>query len=68
MTTETAKQIQSLKKSLVLMSRIAGNIQTEDYEDLDAMHRAISDASTELFELELSLTEATDQDSELLAA
>jgi hypothetical protein len=58
--TATEQKIEALKKSLNLMTRIAGNIQSDDYEDLDALNRAISDASCELFELELSLQPATD--------
>ncbi|MDQ1591615.1 MAG: hypothetical protein QOG71_2242 [Pyrinomonadaceae bacterium] len=50
-----AKQIEALKQSLNLMTRIAANIQTEDYEDLDALNRAIRDMDSELFDLELSL-------------
>lgn len=51
----TTEQIEALKKSLTLMTRISGNIQTDDYEDLDAMNRTIHDMGEQLFELELSL-------------
>ncbi len=64
--TTTAKQIEALKKTLSLMSRIARNIMTDDYEEIDALNRAICDAECELLELELSLLPATDD--ELLAA
>jgi len=62
----TAKQIESLKKSLTLMTRIAGDIQSEDHESLDALHRTIRDMDAQLFELELSLQPATED--ELIAA
>jgi len=58
--TTTEQKINALKKSLNLMSRIAGNIQSEDFEELDALHRTIRDAKADLFELELELQPETD--------
>jgi hypothetical protein len=58
MTTE--QKIAALKKTLNLISRIARDIQTDDYEAQDALMRASRDASIDLFELELSLQPATD--------
>ncbi len=57
-----APQIAALKRTLNLLSRIAANIITTDYEDLDALHRAIGDARGELDELELELQPGTDED------
>jgi Fe-S cluster assembly iron-binding protein IscA len=53
--TATEQKIEALKKTLNLMARIAGDIQSDDYEALDALRRALRDAGCELFELELSL-------------
>ncbi len=53
--TTTEQSIASLKKTLTLMSRISRNIMTDDFEEIEYLNRAISDASTQLFELELSL-------------
>jgi hypothetical protein len=44
----TAKQIENLKKSLNLVTHIAGDIQSDDYESLDAMHRTIRDMDAHL--------------------
>ena len=68
MTKTTAATIENLKRDLLLMSRIAGNIITDDHEEIDALNRTIRDAGAELFELELSLAPETDEDGELLAA
>lgn len=59
--TTTEQKIESLKKTINLMSGIARNIMTDDLEEIDALNRAISDASSDLFELELSLQPATDE-------
>jgi hypothetical protein len=67
MTKTTAAMIANLKRDLVLMSRIADNISTSDFEEIDALHRTIRDASGELFELELSFKAETDEDGELVA-
>ncbi len=64
--TTTEQKIESLKKSLNLMSRIAGDIQSNDYEGLDCLHRTIRDAQADLFELELEMQPSTEDD--LLAA
>ena len=64
MTTE--QTIASLKKSLTLMTRIAGNIMSDDYEDLDALNRTIRDMSEQLFELELLLQ--PEREDDLIAA
>jgi hypothetical protein len=48
------------------MTRISRNIMTDDYEELDAMHRVIRDMQTDLFELELSLMPGLE--NELIAA
>ncbi len=58
--TTTAKQIEALKKTHSLMSRIARNIMTDDFEEIDALNRAICDAECELLELELLLQPTTD--------
>lgn len=63
--TTTEHKIASLKKSLNLMSRIAGNIMTDDFEEIDALKRVICDAECELFELELELQPEAE---ELIAA
>lgn len=57
----TAKQIANLKRSINLISRIARDIQTDDYEAQDALMRAARDVESDLFELELSLQPATDE-------
>jgi len=62
----TEQKIESLKRMINLISRIACDIQTEDYEAQDALARAARDASSDLFELELSLQPATD--GEMVAA
>jgi len=62
--TAAAPQIAALKRTLNLLSRIAANIITTDYEDLDALHRAIRDARGELDELELELQPGTDEEGE----
>ena len=64
--TTTEQKIESLKKTINLMSRIMDNMQTGDYEAQDAMRRCIRDAKADLFELELELQPATDED--LIAA
>lgn len=66
--TKTTAIIANLKRDLAFMSRIADNINTTDFEEIDALHRTIRDASSELFELELSFEAETDEDDELLAA
>lgn len=66
--TTAANKIESIKRSLNLMSRIARDIQTKDYESLDALNRTIRDLADDLDELEL-LTDGTDStEDELLAA
>jgi hypothetical protein len=59
--TTTEQKIESLKKTINLMSRIMDNMHTDDYESADAMARAICDAKSDLFELVLSLQPATDE-------
>ncbi|HEY9401760.1 MAG TPA: hypothetical protein VIQ24_03635 [Pyrinomonadaceae bacterium] len=56
----TEQKIETLKRTINLISRIARDIQTDDYESIDALMRASRDASSDLFELELSLQPATD--------
>lgn len=55
MTTAAGKKIEALKKTINLISCIAGNIQTEDLEEMDRLYRAISDAKCDLNELELEM-------------
>jgi hypothetical protein len=62
----TEQKIEAMKKTIKLMRRITGNIITDDHEEIDAMYRAIRDQECDLFELELSLQPATDED--LIAA
>ena len=62
--TATAAKLESLKKTINLMSRIMDNMTGDDYEAQDAMSRAIRDASSDLFKLELSLW----PEGELIAA
>lgn len=61
--TTTAAKLESLKKTINLMSRIADNMTGDDYESQDAMRRAIRDAQADVFELELAM-----EPGELLAA
>jgi Tfp pilus assembly protein PilX len=61
--TAAASQIAALKRTLNLLSRIAANLITTDYEDLDALHRALRDAHADLAELELELQPGTDEDA-----
>lgn len=58
--TTTEQKIAALKKTINLIIRIAHDIQPDDYEAQDALMRASRDASSDLFELELSLQPATD--------
>ncbi|MDQ1591710.1 MAG: hypothetical protein QOG71_2337 [Pyrinomonadaceae bacterium] len=55
--TATEKKLEALKRTINLISRIARDIQTEDYESIDALIRAASDADAHLFELRLELSE-----------
>ncbi|MDQ1593254.1 MAG: hypothetical protein QOG71_3881 [Pyrinomonadaceae bacterium] len=55
--TATEKKLEALKRTINLISRIARDIQTDDYESLDALMRAASDADADLFELRLELSE-----------
>jgi hypothetical protein len=59
--TTTEQKIESLNKTLNLMSRIMDNMSEDDYEAQDALRRCIRDAKSDLFELELSLQPATDE-------
>ena len=63
LSTAAAPQIAALKRTLRLLSRIAANIITTDYEELDALHRALRDAHADLAELELELQPGTDEDA-----
>jgi hypothetical protein len=67
MTATTAK-LESLKKTINLMSRIMDDMSGNDYEAEDNMRRAIRDAKADVLELELELAPATDEDDELVAA
>jgi hypothetical protein len=58
--TTTEQKLEALKKTINLISHIAHDIQTDDYESIDALMRASRDASSDLFELELSLQPAID--------
>jgi len=68
MTTAAAQKIESIKRTLRTMNRIAANIITEDYEDLDALNRAIRDLESDLAELELLTDGTVSTEDELLAA
>ena len=68
MTTAAAQKIESIKRTLRTMNRIAANIITEDYEDLDALNRAIRDMESDLAELELLTDGTVSTEDELLAA
>ncbi len=68
MTTAAAQKIESIKRTLRTMNRIALNIITEDYEDLDALNRAIRDLESDLAELELLTDGTVSTEDELLAA
>ena len=59
MTTATAK-LEHMKRTIKLLSRIAGNIITDDHEEIDHLNRAICDLDSEAFELELLIQPATD--------
>ncbi|MCA1566210.1 MAG: hypothetical protein LC803_11345 [Acidobacteria bacterium] len=52
--------------TLALLTRIAGDIQSDGHESLDALNRTIRDMDAQLFELELSLQTMTE--GELIAA
>jgi hypothetical protein len=67
MTTATAK-LESLKRTITLMSRILDNMTGDDYEEQDAMRRAIRDAEADVFELELELNGAAVEVLETLYA
>jgi hypothetical protein len=64
LSTAAAPQIAALKRTLNLLSRIADNIISTDYEELDRLHRALRDARGELDELELELQPGTDEEGE----
>jgi hypothetical protein len=69
MNTKTpAAKIESLKKTLNSLSRIASDIQSEDYEALDALSRTIADAKADLHELDLALDGVASTEDDLLAA
>jgi hypothetical protein len=66
--TTAAQKIESIKRTLRTMNRIASNIITEDYEDLDALNRAIRDLESDLVELELLTDGTASTEDELIAA
>jgi aconitase B len=66
--TTAAQKIESIKRTLRTMNRIAANIITEDYEDLDTLNRAIRDLESDLAELELLTDGTASTEDELIAA
>lgn len=67
MTTNT--KLEKIKKTVSLINRIAGNIITDDHEEMDNLHRALRDLDSDVFELELDLQPTTGEDeADLLAA
>ena len=66
--TTVAQKIEAIKRTLRTMTRIANDLQTEDYEALDAMHRTIRDLAADLDELELLTDGQPSTEDELLAA
>ena len=58
--TTAEQKIEAIKRSIRNLRRIERDIQTEDYEALDALSRTLSDLDSDLFDLELSLQHATD--------
>jgi hypothetical protein len=68
MTAPNAK-LEKIKKTISLINRIAGNVITDDHEEMDNLNRALRDLDSHVFELELDLQSATDEDeADLLAA
>ena len=66
--TIAAQKIESIKRTLRTMNRIASNIITTDYEDLDALNRAIRDLESDLAELELLTDGTASTEEDLIAA
>ena len=60
------KQFEAFKKDINFLSRVLGDIQTEDYEAVDAMCRTLAIMDARLFEIELEAQPSTED--ELIAA
>ena len=52
--------IDKIKRSIATLNKIHANIQTDDYETLDALARTIRNLESDVFELELEGQPATD--------
>lgn len=66
MTTKTAKEIANMKAELKFIGREVSNMQTADFETVDAVMRALISIETSIFEIELDAQPSTEDD--LLAA
>jgi hypothetical protein len=64
----TAQQIESLKRSLRNMRRIAANIITEDHEEISYLNRTIRDMDDQIDELELMLDGNESTEDRLMVA
>lgn len=64
----TNAKLEKIKKTVSLINRIAGNIITDDHEEIDNLNRALRDLDSDIFELELDLQPATGEEADLLVA
>jgi len=66
--TTAAQKIESMKRTLRTMNRIAANIITEDFEEVDCLNRTIRDLESDLHELELLTDGTASTEDHLIAA
>lgn len=65
----TNAKLEKIKKTVSLINRIAGNIITDDHEEMDNLRRALRDLDSDVFELELDAQPASGEDEvDLMAA